>query len=295
MVASERGPSAAGSASDLVVVGYNGRQHSREALLWAAAEAVRRDAPLLVLYAANYPGMTLEPGPGLLHPEPGALDAAHEVTTRGVAEAIQAQPDVRVAGATEVTSPAEALTEASAQAALVVIGTRGFGRIMGALLGSVAFAVAATAECPVVVVKRDPDDRPVGPDHKVVVGTDGSPSGEAAVDFAAERAHSASAALEIVTSTGEHPTADVDTEALRATATSIARSAAERVAATHPGVAVTTRVEDSPAERTLVEASADAGLVVVGTRGRGAFKGMVLGSVSHAVIYGAQCPVAVVE
>jgi nucleotide-binding universal stress UspA family protein len=194
-----------------------------------------------------------------------------------------------------VTSPAEALTEASTQAALVVIGTRGFGRVMGALLGSVAFAVAASAECPVVVVKGDPGTRPIGPDHKVVVGTDGSPSGEAAVDFAASRAAEASAALEVVTSTGEHPNADVDDETLRATAASIAQSAADRVAGAHPGLTVTTRVEDSPAERTLVDASADAGLVVVGTRGRGAFKGMVLGSVSHAVIYGAQCPVAVVE
>ena len=56
-----------------------------------------------------------------------------------------------------------------------------------------------------------------------------------------------------------------------------------------------TRVEDCPAELTLVDASADAGLVVVGTRGRGAFEAMLLGSVSHAVIHGASCAVAVVE
>ena len=295
MTDSGLGLSSVAATADLVVVGYNGRRHSREALLWAAAEAVSRDAPLLVLYAANYPGMTLGPGPGLLEPEPGALDAAHEVTTRGVAEALEAHPDLQVAGATEVTGPAQALAEASLRAGLVVIGTRGFGRILGALLGSVAFAVSATAQCPVVVVKDDSRKRRVGPERRVVAGTDGSTGGEAAVDFAADRAAAASGVLEVVTSTGEHPTADVDAETLRATAASIAQAAAERVAVTHPGLSVTTRVEDSPAERTLVDASADAELVVVGTRGRGAFKGMVLGSVSHAVIAGAQCPVAVVE
>jgi nucleotide-binding universal stress UspA family protein len=57
---------------------------------------------------------------------------------------------------------------------------------------------------------------------------------------------------------------------------------------------VTTRVEDFPAEVTLVDASSGAGLVMVGTRGRGAFEGMLLGAVSHAVIHGAGCAVAVV-
>jgi nucleotide-binding universal stress UspA family protein len=74
----------------------------------------------------------------------------------------------------------------------------------------------------------------------------------------------------------------------------IAGSAAARVRDAHPGLAVVTRVDDCPAEATLVDASADAGLLVVGTRGRGAFKAMLLGSVSHALIYGARCTVAVV-
>jgi nucleotide-binding universal stress UspA family protein len=285
-------PDGASRPERSIVVGYNGKQHSRDALLWAAAEAARRDSPLLVLYAANYPGMTLGPGPGLLEPEPGALDAAHEVTLRGVSEARQAHPGLRVAGATEVTSPSEALTEESSRAGLLVIGTRGYGRVAGALLGSVAFAVAARAECPVIVVKEDPTSRPAGAEHRIVVGTDGSAPGAAAVGFAADRAIFAGATLEIVTCTGEHP--DVDADQLRASAAVIVRSAAERLRDTLPELTVTTRVEDCPAERTLVDASADAGLVVVGTRGRGAFKGMLLGSVSHAVIYGAQCPVAVV-
>jgi nucleotide-binding universal stress UspA family protein len=273
-----------------VVVGYNGKEHSRRALLWAAAEAARRVAPLLVVHAANYPGMALGPGPGPLDHEPGALDADQELTVRGVAEALEAFPDLRVAGATEVSAPADALTEASREAALVVVGTRGYGRVVSTLLGSVGFAVAARARCPVVVVKGEPADRPVGPEHRVVVGTDGSSPAEAAVLFAADRAAAASAALQIVTCAEE----GADAPEAHALAESIARSAAARLRAGRPQLAVSIHVENGPAGRVLVEASADAGLVVVGTRGLGVFSGMLLGSVSQGVISGARCPVAVV-
>ena len=123
-----------------VVVGYNGKEHSRQALLWAAAEATRRRLPLLVVFAANYPGMAADPL------EPGALEADEEVTARGIREALDTSPDLQVSGITEVISPTRAMIEASASSALVVIGTRGHGSIAGALLGSVAFAVAAARD-----------------------------------------------------------------------------------------------------------------------------------------------------
>jgi nucleotide-binding universal stress UspA family protein len=211
-----------------------------------------------------------------------------------VAEALGAHRELWVAGATEVTSPSQALTEASGDAAMIVLGSRGYGRVAGALLGSVAFAVAARAACPVVVVKDEALDRPAGPKNHVVVGSDGSPEAAAALDFACRRAVGASARLEVVTCTGGHEIEDIDVTELRASAERIAGTAADRARGRHPELAVTTRVEDCPAEVTLVGASADAGLVVVGTRGRGAYEGMVLGSVSHAVIHGASCAVAVV-
>lgn len=278
-----------------VVVGYNGKKHSRVGLAWGVEEAARRDAPLLVLFAANYPGMTLEPGPGLLHRDPAALEAAEEVTARGVAEALEARRELRVVGATEVTSPSQALTEASNDAALIVLGSRGYGRIVKAMLSSVSFTVASQARCPVIVVKDESMDQPIGPEHRVVAGTDGSPEGSAAVSFAADQAATVMADLEVVTSTGGHQVDNVDERQLRASAERIATTAADRMRRIHPDLEVTIKVEDSPPEQTLVEASADAGLAVVGTRGRGAFKGMMLGSVSHAVIHGAKCAVAVVD
>jgi hypothetical protein len=98
-----------------------------------------------------------------------------------VSETLAAHPGLRIASATEVTSPSQALTEASNDAALVVLGSRGHGRVLGALLGSVAFAVAARASCPVIVVKEDAVDLLVGPEHRVVVGADGSAEAAAAV------------------------------------------------------------------------------------------------------------------
>mgnify|MGYP001298713370 CR=1 FL=1 len=277
-----------------VVIGYNGREHSSVALRWAADEAVRRDVPLVVLFAANYPGMTVEPGTGLYQREPGALEAAQEVTARGVAEALERHPELDVLGATEVASPTKALVEAGEHAAVVVLGSRGYGRVVGALLGSVAFAVAPRAACPVIVI-REPDlDREAGPEHPIVVGTDGSEPAGVAVDYAARRAAGTRAALQLVTCTGGHQVPHIEEEALRGPATRIVEAEAERVRAAYPELTVTTRVEDCPAEVTLVEASRTAGMVVVGTRGRGGFEGLLLGSVSHAVIHGAACAVAVV-
>jgi nucleotide-binding universal stress UspA family protein len=146
-----------------VVAGYNGKAHSRIALRWAAREAARRDLPLVVLYAANYPGMTGEPGPGLHHRDPGALEAAEEVTARGVAEALAAHPDLEVVGATEVTSAVRALVDAGREADLVVVGSRELGRLASALLGSVGAKVATRSNAPVVVVTSDGARRALSP------------------------------------------------------------------------------------------------------------------------------------
>ena len=147
----------------------------------------------------------------------------------------------------------------------------------------------------VVIVKDESQARRVGPEHGVVVGTDGSEPADAAIRFAAARAFEASAGLEVVTSAGGHLVENVDEHELIAHATQIVEAAADAVRTRHPGLHVTTRVEDQAAEVSLIEASTGAGLVVVGTRGRGAFEGMLLGSVSHAVIHGADATVAVVD
>lgn len=277
-----------------VVVGYNGRPHAREALAWAAAEASRRDVPLVVMNAANYPGMTLGPAPGLLDPSPRGLEADEEITAAGVAEALVLQPRLHVSGVTLATAPADTLIEAAASAGLLVVGSRGFGRALATLLGSVAFSVAAHARCPVVVVKSGGRSRPAASTPEVVVGSDGSQEAAAALRFAADHAAATSSGLLIITATGENVPAGDGSDRLLLAARKIAEEGRETIHRTHPQLDVVTVVEHGPAERALVNASAAARLVVVGTRGRGAFRGMLLGSVSQAVIDGARCPVAVI-
>ena len=277
-----------------VVVGYNGKTHASEALDWAAEEALHRAAALVVVFAANYPGMTLPPGPGLFELEPGALDAATEVTDAGVAEVRTARPDLIAIGRTVVTSPTEALVDESAEASLLVVGSRGRGSVLATLLGSVSFAVASTAHCPAVVVKEGSGTTVVGRSKGVVVGTDGSERAASAVTFAADFAASRSAPMEVICCTGELSVPIVSQEALRRSAADILERTCASLEQTHPQLSVKTHLADGVPELSLVNASTDAGLMVVGSSGRGHPRMMIAGSTAFAVIHGAHCPVAVI-
>lgn len=277
-----------------VVVGYNGRRHAQEALQWAATEARCRSARLIVLFAANYPGMVGPRGPGLLEMEPSALEAAREVTAQGVSQVVKMFPDLPVTGSTEVTSPAQALLDLSSEASLLVMGSRGRGSVLAGLLGSVAFTVAGSARCPLVVVKEGCGTTVAGPEEGVIVGTDGSDTAAAAVGFAADHALSHSAPLEIVCCIGEVIVPVAAPASIRESAEQILKYSRSSLAKTHPELRVSTRVAEGVPERVLVDASPGMGLMVVGSRGRGTFMAMVAGSTACAVIHGATCPVAVV-
>jgi nucleotide-binding universal stress UspA family protein len=201
----------------------------------------------------------------------------------------------------EVTGFPEAVLEAESRwAELVVVGNRGLGGFTGLLIGSVAVALAAHAECPVVVVRGAEPDQAAPLPEPVVVGVDGSPQSEAALAFAF-----AAADLRRVPLVAVHAWWDllvdptmaplVDWDAAEADEHEVL---AERLAGwtqTYPDVPVRRLVvRDRPA-RALVEESGRAQLVVAGSRGRGGLRGMLLGSVSQALLHHAHCPVAVVR
>lgn len=136
-------------------------------------------------------------------------------------------------------------------------------------------------------------------EHRVVVGIDGSPSSLGALEWAARQAEMTGAVLEAVSS-WEWPTAvgwaaaPVPEDYQPAEdAQRLLDEALGPVRAAHPGVEIRATVVEGHPAPVLVEASRDADLLVVGSRGRGQFAGMLLGSVSEHCVGSAHCPVLV--
>ena len=188
------------------------------------------------------------------------------------------------------------LVQAAASASTLILGSSGHGAAGEALLGSVSQHLARHATCPVVVVRepRDPDAR------RIIVGIDGSGSSSAALDYACRRAETTGETVVAIHGFHVHaPSTDVWAAAPRSVDTSDReRLLAESVAGVredHPDVRLEQEVVAVPPGRCLADASASASLVVVGSRGLGWFSGLLLGSVSQAVLHRATCPVAIVR
>ncbi len=289
----------------MIAVGYNGGADSAAALEWAATEARRRQTQLRIVHALNLPAVLTGPAGDAGAVPDEVMDSAERMT----AEAEKRATD---SGATDVTSevrlgsPAGVLVEESKDVDLLAVGSRGRGELVSALRGSVALAVSAHAACPVVIVRGD-GQRPIGADHPVVVGVDGSKQAAKAVTFAATQAERAGCELRLV-GAWHLPTADGYTAeywawanaeemriASREASVQALEEARSELHSTHPDLTVITRVLLGDPATVLRENSRDAGLVVVGSRGREGFTGLLLGSVSHRVIHEASGPVAVVR
>jgi nucleotide-binding universal stress UspA family protein len=182
---------------------------------------------------------------------------------------------------------APALIEQSRGAEAVVVGHRGLGGFAELLVGSVGTQVAGYASGPVLIVRPHAMGNADAP---VVVGVDGSPGCAPALEFAVDEA--AGRALPLV---AVYVHADKGPEWAREAETLLEMAVAPWLAR-HPAVEVRQRVwPGTDAERAFVDASRGASLLVVGSRGRGGFTGLLLGSVSQALVHHARCPIAVVH
>jgi nucleotide-binding universal stress UspA family protein len=189
-----------------------------------------------------------------------------------------------------------ALAAMSRKATMVVAGSRGMGRVSGAVLGSVSRGLLHHARCPVTIVKSDP--KPSDADAPVLLGIDGSPASEAATAFAFEEASLRGVdliALHAWSDVGVFPIVGMDWHEYEDEGHAIL---GERLAGwreQYPDVNVQRRIVcDRPAQW-LIDESKNAALVVVGSRGRGGMASMLLGSVSNAVAESAPVPVTVVR
>ncbi|MEQ4300071.1 universal stress protein [Plantactinospora sp. B6F1] len=279
-----------------IIVGYDGSEGAKAALQWALDEAARTGAQLRLLFAFEWPTVASTVAPmATTWPDQGAREDAQKMLDAVILEAFQTHPQVVVTSTVLDGSAAILLREHSHEASLLVLGSRGLGGFAGLLLGSTSVTVSAHAHCPVVVVRGE-QERPEGP---VVVGVDGSTCALLALEYAFAQASARGSVLRVVRAwtpvaprwqpPGYGPEDQATAE--RIELDELLTDARSR----YPRVEVVAEVISGPAGQVMVEASRDAQLVVVGSRGRGGFGGLLLGSISQQLLHHAHCPVAVVR
>lgn len=294
-------------ADNKVVVGVDGSDQSQAALEWAAAEAVRRGVSLHIVHALGMPLIvSAYGGPQRFQPTSEISDQADAVVTSAREKAAELQPSLKVETVTALEEAPLALIRQSHPHDLIVVGSRGLGSVAALFVGSVSVRVAAQAPCPVVVVPSEngkPTRTKLG---RVVVGVDDSKNARRALGLAVGLAAETEGELVVVNSwevpfpydpvamtlAGYQPQDDVfeqQSEAL------VAELLADVMDDQREDVNVevsVVRTQSNPVSA-LLEASTEADAIVVGSRGRGSVRGLLLGSVSQGILHRSKIPVVV--
>lgn len=265
--------------STRIIVGYDGSNSSAAAADWAAGEALARRVPLTLLICHSN------------RPDLGPAEAK-------AAELRRLDPQLEYHVEARLGSPKDALVAASADAALLVVGKTGASVAKALLIGSVATAVVRHSKCPVVLVPPDTAGRQ--DPHVIVVGVDGSPAAHAALDWAVEEGAVHGGEVRIVYAWSYTYTRPViesvdDHAAARAEARQVLDPIVESAKARAKGCAVSGRLVEGTPVWALLEEAASADLLVVGSRGRGGLRSMLVGSAANAVTERAPCPTVVIH
>jgi len=286
-----------------VVVGVDGSESSVASLRWAAEEAAIRNETLRIVTVWSTPVVSM-PAPTVGYfIDPALFEADGERIVQDAIASVRADMGDR---APEITTavlqglPITQLLEASNDASLLVLGSRGRGGFASLLLGSVALGCTHHAKIPVAVIHH-PDVLPGSGD--VVVGVDDSDGARHALRWAATEAARWGSRL-VVVHAWETPYAVpsggsafgpmIIKELIRESEQLLDRLIAGACdGMEHPPTITKHSVPLGAVEALLGEAKG-ASLLVVGSRGRGGFAGLVMGSVSQHCVYHAPCPVIAV-
>ncbi|MEV6239139.1 universal stress protein [Lentzea sp. NPDC051838] len=278
-----------------VVVGFDGSDLARRAVLWGAEEASRCGATLQVVQAVRAPlpepvfTPMSAPIPEFVTEET-MTRAAEDHLAELSAEIKQGWPDLQVGTAVRLGRPVDVLAEEDGE--LLVLGSSGRTGIAEMFLGSTASGLVSIGGRPIVVTRSGPLD------GRVVLGVDGSATSADAIEYAFAFAARHGRELLAIYAWNDVGWAELPEQDFDHIRVDLAKLLDEQLAphrARRPDVHVAQEVAfDAPA-RALLQAAEGAALVVVGSHGRGVVKRAILGSVSHAVLHHAPCPVAVVH
>jgi nucleotide-binding universal stress UspA family protein len=284
-----------------IIAGADGSQESTRAVEWAAGEAALRKSPLRIVHAVAPWLYDRNVDPRLIAVREWLLTGGHDIVEVAVEAARRRARGLDAAGEVVPGGAAGALLERGRDASMIVIGGRGVGTVTGLLTGSTALQVVSHTPVPAVVVRGvEPTVR-----REIAVGIDTPSTGEPVLAFAFEEASLRGARLRAVHAWSDPgTTGSVDSRGITPLvydANTVAAEQTRRLKEAlvpwrekYPDVEVVTETVPGRPVRILSGVSARSDLLVVGTRGRGGFTGLILGSVSHGLLHHAHCPLAVV-
>jgi nucleotide-binding universal stress UspA family protein len=278
-----------------VAVGVDGSSANEAAVLWAAQTADRRGLVLDVIHVVDE---ALRTSPYVSMAQ--IRLASREILNIATEQVAEYFPDLPVTTEQLFGHPAHALREASADAAMLVLGRRGRGSFSRMLLGSVSAAVGNRATVPTAVIPAG-WDRLGSPTARMVVGIDGSDVGVRAMGYAADLANELGIELRVVYVWGpqavfpaENALAHGGIAGWRKDAAELLSAVADSSRGKYPNLTISEVLREGHIVRELADESATASTLIVGGHDANRVHAYLARSTTSGVLHHAECPIIVV-